>query len=162
SGPDVRLGVCFVDLDAFKAVNDSLGHSIGDQLLIAAGARLGRFAAEFGHLVARLGGDEFVVLVENTTCVDDAVKVADRVMALLGEPFRIECHDLPISASVGVVERSVAGTDPNDLMRAADITLHWAKADGKARWRVFDPERNAREVARYTLAAAMPGALERG
>ncbi|WP_452094433.1 putative bifunctional diguanylate cyclase/phosphodiesterase [Dactylosporangium darangshiense] len=139
-----------------------MGHYIGDQLLAAAGARLARFAAEFGHLVARLGGDEFVVLVEDTNCVEDAIKVADRVMALLCEPFRIECRDLAMSASVGVVERTVADTDPSDLMRAADITLHWAKADGKARWRVFDPKRNARDIARYTLAAAMPGALERG
>src|SRR6266545_2718525 len=130
SAGDARLGVCFVDLDAFKAVNDSLGHRVGDQLLVAAAARLGALAGEFGHLVARFGGDEFVILVEETTGAEDAIPVA--------------------------------GTDATDVMRAADITLHWAKADGKARWRVFDPERNAHEVVRYTLAAAMPGALERG
>jgi diguanylate cyclase (GGDEF)-like protein len=160
--PGARLGVCFVDLDAFKAVNDRLGHRVGDQLLIAVAARLGDIASEFGHLVARLGGDEFVVLIENTTCAEDAVKVADRVMAALGEPFRVDGHDLRISASIGIVERPVAGTEPTDVMRAADITLHWAKADGKARWRVFDPDRNAREVARYALVAAMPAALDRG
>jgi diguanylate cyclase (GGDEF)-like protein len=159
--PGARLGVCFVDLDSFKAVNDSLGHRVGDQLLVAAAGRLAGLAGELGHLVARLGGDEFVMLVEDTTCTEDAVKVADRVLAVLGEPFRVDDHDLPITASIGIVERAVAGTDPTDLMRAADITLHWAKADGKARWRVFDVERNAREVARYTLAAAMPGALDR-
>jgi diguanylate cyclase len=154
--------VCFIDLDSFKAVNDRLGHRVGDQLLTAVAERLGKVTDEFGHLVARLGGDEFVVLIENTTCLEDAVKVADRVLAVLDEPFRIEGHDLPISASIGIVERPVAGTDPTDMMRAADITLHWAKADGKARWRGFDPDRNAREVARYTLAAAMPRALDRG
>ncbi len=162
SAGDARLGVCFVDLDAFKAVNDSLGHRVGDQLLVAAAARLGALAGEFGHLVARFGGDEFVILVEETTGAEDAIKVADRVIAAFGEPFRVEGHDLPVSASIGIVERPVAGTDATDVMRAADITLHWAKADGKARWRVFDPERNAHEVVRYTLAAAMPGALERG
>jgi diguanylate cyclase (GGDEF)-like protein len=162
SQPDARLGVCFIDLDAFKAVNDSLGHRVGDQLLIAAAARLARLAGAAGHLVARLGGDEFVILSENTTGPEEAIKVADRVIAALAEPFRVDGHDLPVTASIGIVERSVAGTDPTDVMRAADITLHWAKADGKARWRVFDPERNAREVARYTLAAAMPGALDRG
>jgi diguanylate cyclase (GGDEF)-like protein len=156
-----RLAVCFVDLDSFKAVNDSLGHRVGDQLLVAAANRLAGLAGEWGHVVARLSGDEFVILLENTTGTEDAVKVADRVIAMLAEPFRIDHHVLPITASIGIVERAVAGTDPTDLMRAADITLHWAKADGKARWRVFDADRNAREVARYTLAAAMPAALER-
>jgi diguanylate cyclase (GGDEF)-like protein len=157
-----RIGVCFVDLDAFKAVNDSLGHRVGDMLLVAAAARLARLGGDCGHLVARFGGDEFVILIEGTTCLEDAVKVADRVLAALGEPFRVDDHDLPITASIGIVERAVFGTDPTDIMRAADMTLHWAKADGKARWRAFDPQRNTREVARYTLAAAMPAALDRG
>ncbi|OLB66562.1 MAG: GGDEF-domain containing protein [Actinobacteria bacterium 13_2_20CM_2_72_6] len=159
--PGARLAVCFLDLDSFKAVNDSLGHRVGDQLLVAAAGRLAELAGELGHLVARLGGDEFVVLIEDPASTEEAVKVADRVLAVLGEPFRINHHDLPVTASIGIVERAVGGTDPTDLMRAADITLHWAKADGKARWRVFDAERNAREVARYTLAAALPGALDR-
>ena len=159
--PGQRLGVCFVDLDRFKAVNDSLGHRLGDQLLIAAARRLGDITSESNMLVARLGGDEFVILVENTTCAEDAVKVADRILAILVEPFHIDGHDLRITASVGIVERLLADTDPTDVMRAADITLHWAKADGKARWTVFDADRNDREVARYTLAAAMPGAVER-
>ena len=160
--PGARLGVCFVDLDAFKAVNDSLGHRIGDELLKVVAQRLARLAAEPGCLVARLGGDEFVVLLQETEGPEDAIEVADRVLGVLGEECHIDGHDLPVSASIGIVEREVAGTDPTDVMRAADITLHWAKADGKARWRVFDPVRNAREVARYTLVAAMPGALERG
>jgi diguanylate cyclase (GGDEF)-like protein len=162
AAPGARLGVCFVDLDAFKAVNDSLGHRVGDQLLVAVADRLAGLAGESGHLVARLGGDEFVMLLENTVSAEDAVKAADRILAVLGEEFHVDGHDLPISASIGIIERPVAGTDPTDVMRAADITLNWAKADGKARWRVFDADRNAREVARYTLAAAMPGALERG
>jgi diguanylate cyclase (GGDEF)-like protein len=161
-GSPERVAVCFIDLDAFKAVNDSLGHRIGDQLLIQVGERLSQLVAELGHLVARLGGDEFVVLVEGTTGSEDAIKVADLVLAVLGEPFLIDGRHLRVTASIGIVERAVAETDPTDVMRAADITLHWAKADGKARWAVFDSERNAREVARYTLAAEMPAALERG
>jgi diguanylate cyclase (GGDEF)-like protein len=159
--PDARLAVCFLDLDSFKAVNDSLGHRVGDELLIAAAGRLAGIVHEFGHLVARIGGDEFVILLENTTGPEDAIKVADRVLAVFGEAFHIDGHDLPMSASIGIVERLVAGTDATDVMRAADITLHWAKADGKARWRVFDQDRNALEVARYTLVAAMPAALDR-
>jgi diguanylate cyclase (GGDEF)-like protein len=159
--PGVRLGVCFLDLDGFKAVNDSFGHYVGDQMLIAVADRLARIAAESGHLIARLGGDEFVILVEDTTCADDAVKVADRALTALGEPLLLDGRRLPVSASIGVVERLAARTDPADLMRAADITLYWAKATGKARWALFDPKRNAREVARYRLSAALPAALDR-
>jgi diguanylate cyclase (GGDEF)-like protein len=158
---DERLGVCFVDLDGFKAVNDRLGHQIGDQLLVAVANRLETNIVESGRMLARLGGDEFVILVEHTTCMDDAVKVADQVLATLAEPFHVGGNVLRVSASVGVVERPVAGADPTDVMRAADITMHWAKADGKARWATFDAGRDTREVARYTLAAAMPEALKR-
>src|SRR6266508_2691544 len=118
-------------------------------------------AAELGHLIARLGGDEFVVLVEHTSCPDDAVKVADRVLTELGEPIHVDGRRLSISASIGIVERLVAATNPADLMRAADITLYWAKANGKARWALFDPRRSARDIARYKLAAALPAALDR-
>jgi EAL domain-containing protein (putative c-di-GMP-specific phosphodiesterase class I) len=75
---------------------------------------------------------------------------------------RIGGHDLTVSASIGIVERVVAGSGPADVMQAADITLYWAKSDGKGRWALFDLDRNAHEVARYTLSAAMPAALERG
>jgi diguanylate cyclase (GGDEF)-like protein len=151
-----------VDLDAFKAVNDSLGHRVGDQLLVAVAERLANLAADLGHLVARLGGDEFVVFIDDPATPEDAIKVADRILATLGDPFRIDGRDLRITASIGIVERPLAETDPTDVMRAADITLHWAKSEGKARYAVFDPDRNAREVARYTLAAAMPAALDHG
>jgi diguanylate cyclase (GGDEF)-like protein len=154
-----RIGVCLIDLDSFKAINDSFGHPVGDQLLVAVADRLRTLAAEHGHLVARLGGDEFAILVEGTTCADDATKVADKALAVLAEPVRIDGQELPVSASIGVVERPVAGIDPTDVMRAADITLHWAKADGKARWTLFDPQRNGMQVARYRLAAALPNAL---
>src|SRR5262249_21033729 len=143
------------------AVTAGLGRPVGDQWLVAVAGRLGGIAAESGHLIARLGGDEFVILVKDTTCADDAVKVADRTLTALGEPLLVDGHRLSISASIGIVERPAAGTDPADLMRAADITLYWAKANGRARWALFDPNRNAREVARYKLSAALPAALDR-
>jgi diguanylate cyclase (GGDEF)-like protein len=156
-----RLGVCFVDLDSFKTINDSFGHHVGDQLLVAITDRLRRLATEAGHLIARLGGDEFVILVEDTTCADDVIKVAEQILATMGEPVCVDGHQLSVSASIGVVERPVSGTGPTDLMRAADITLYWAKSNGKGRWALFDPERNQREVARYALSTAMPAALDR-
>jgi diguanylate cyclase (GGDEF)-like protein len=162
AAPGMRIGLCFIDLDAFKVVNDSLGHHVGDKLLVAVAERLNGLAAESSQVAARFGGDEFVLLVEGSAGTEDAVKTADRAMALFAEPFHVDGHDLSMTASIGIVERAIDETDTTELLRAADMTLHWAKTDGKARWTVFDQERNIREVARYTLAAAMPGALDRG
>ncbi|MGC4805705.1 putative bifunctional diguanylate cyclase/phosphodiesterase [Micromonospora sp. DT233] len=155
-----RVGVCSLDLDRFRVVNDSLGHHVGDQLLISVADRLRRALGE--HLVARLGGDEFVVLVERTAGTDEVAKVAEAALAVLGEPCLIDGHELTVTASVGIVERPVAGTSPAELMRAADAALHWAKAAGGSRWSLFDVERNRKELARYALSAAIPAAIERG
>ncbi|WP_309109774.1 EAL domain-containing protein [Saccharothrix sp.] len=156
-----RAGLCYLDLDGFKVINDSLGHDIGDQLLVEVGRRLDHSVSGEGKLVARMGGDEFVILVEGSADTQDIVDVADRVLRELESPIRIGGHELTVSASIGIVERALSGTTAADLMRDADITLYWAKADGKSRWALYDPERNAREVARFTLSATMPAALER-
>lgn len=156
-----RVAVCVLGLDQFHTVNDSLGHAVGDQLLIAVGERLRSLAAARGYVVARLEGDEFALLLTDTTCPDDAAKVADRALDALRPAIFIDGIELPAPASAGVVERPVAGTDAADLLRAADITLHWAKADGRDRWCMFDDERNSRDIARYQLSAALPAALRR-
>ncbi|MPZ28028.1 MAG: EAL domain-containing protein [Micromonosporaceae bacterium] len=155
-----RLGVCFVDLDGFKIVNDTLGHQVGDLLLVEVAGRLRRHLP--GQLVARLGGDEFVILIEDTTDTDHAVTVARTALAAISEPANVDGHQLAISGSIGIVERELGMTSPSEVMRAADVTLQWAKQAGKGRWAVFDPVRNERELAQHTLAAAIPGALDRG
>jgi diguanylate cyclase (GGDEF)-like protein/PAS domain S-box-containing protein len=160
--PGARLALCYLDLDGFKVVNDSLGHDVGDQLLVAVADRLDRCVSGAGHLVARMGGDEFVILLEGTAGTEEAVAMADAVLETLDAPVQIGGHDLAVSASIGIVEREVAGSSPADVIQAADITLYWAKSDGKGRWALFDSDRNASEIARYSLAAAMPAALERG
>src|SRR5690606_29851302 len=160
--PGERVGLCFIDLDFFKSVNDNLGHHMGDRLLVAVAGRLTRLATQINQFAARLAGDEFLLLLQGTTGTDDAVKVADLVMAALAEPMRIEGRELSLTASIGIVERPVAEADAGELMRAADMTLHWAKSDGRARLAIYDPQRNAREMARYALATDMPGGLERG
>ncbi|HEY2762501.1 MAG TPA: EAL domain-containing protein [Pseudonocardiaceae bacterium] len=157
-----RVGVCYLDLDGFKVINDSLGHDIGDQLLVAVAQRLHDCAQGGGWLAARMGGDEFVVLVQDSAGTDEAIAVADTVLKALAEPVLIAGHELTVTASIGVVEREVAGTSPAEVMQAADITLYWAKGEGRGRWALYDPERNARQVARFTLAATMPKALEHG
>jgi diguanylate cyclase (GGDEF)-like protein len=162
AAPDSRLAVCCVDLDRFGAVNDSLGHGVGDRLLIAAADRLRRLAAASGHLVARFDGDHFAILLEHTTCAEDAIKVADRALAVLAEPFALDGTELPMTASAGIVERAAAADDTADMIRAAQIALHWAKADGRGCWRLFEPGRSAQDTARYRLSAAMPAALRRG
>jgi diguanylate cyclase (GGDEF)-like protein len=157
-----RVALCFIDLDSFQTVNDSLGHQVGDRLLIAVAKRLGRLAKELDHIAARFSADEFVLLMVGTCGAEDAVKAADQVMAALVEPFHVDGHELTLTASIGIVESALGDTDAADLLRAADMTLHWAKTDGRARLTLFNAERNAREVERYTRAAQMPGALNRG
>ena len=157
-----RIGLCYLDLDGFKVINDSLGHHLGDKLLGAVASRLDRCVSGPDRLVARIGGDEFVILVERTGGTQEVIDVADRVLAALVLPIRIGGHELTVTGSIGVVERAIVGTAPADLMRDADITLYWAKGDGKGRWSLFDPDRTAREVARFTLSATMPAALDRG
>ncbi len=153
-----RVGVCFLDLDGFKAVNDSLGHDVGDELLKAVAGRLADCVRD-GELVARMGGDEFVVLVEDTCGVDRLVTLADTVLAALTPPLQLAGQELSVTASIGIVEQAVADTTASELMRAADITLYTAKADGRGRWAVHDPSRDEAETARFTLSAALPGAI---
>ncbi|GGM91218.1 putative bifunctional diguanylate cyclase/phosphodiesterase [Streptomyces fuscichromogenes] len=163
-----RIGLCYLDLDGFKAVNDTLGHRVGDRLLAAVAERLTRVADEAGFartgapLVARLGGDEFALLVEDSTGTEQLADLAESALAALQAPFDLAGQRLSLSASIGVVERHAAGTTATGLMQAADTTLHWAKADGKSRWTLFDPERNAHLVTRQALSSTLRPAIERG
>ncbi|MFD5078328.1 putative bifunctional diguanylate cyclase/phosphodiesterase [Streptomyces sp. NPDC058371] len=163
-----RIGLCYLDLDGFKAVNDTLGHRVGDRLLSAVAERLTRCADQAGHargaapLVARLGGDEFALLVEDSTGTDQLADLAESVLRSLQAPFDLSGQRLSVSASIGVVERHAAGTTATGLMQAADTTLYWAKADGKARWTLFDPERNAHRMTRQALSSTLRPAVERG
>ncbi|MFE0137295.1 putative bifunctional diguanylate cyclase/phosphodiesterase, partial [Streptomyces sp. NPDC059037] len=163
-----RIGLCYLDLDGFKAVNDTLGHRVGDRLLAAVAERLTRCADDAGYgrtaapLVARLGGDEFALLVEDSTGTDQLADLADAALKALQAPFDLSGQRLSVSASIGVVERRATGTTATCLMQAADTTLYWAKADGKARWTLFDPERNAHRMTRQALASSLRPAVDRG
>ncbi|MFF4400246.1 putative bifunctional diguanylate cyclase/phosphodiesterase [Streptomyces sp. NPDC001480] len=163
-----RIGLCYLDVDGFKAVNDTLGHRVGDRLLAAVAERLTRVADEAGYarsgtpLVARLGGDEFALLVEDSTGTEQLAELAEAALAALQVPFDLAGQRLSLSASIGVVERHAAGTTATGLMQAADTTLYWAKADGKARWTLFDPERNAHRMTRQALSSTLRHAIDRG
>ncbi|MGX1244210.1 diguanylate cyclase (GGDEF)-like protein [Streptomyces pseudovenezuelae] len=163
-----RIGLCYLDLDGFQAVNDTLGHRVGDRLLAAVAERLTRCADEAGQgratapLVARLGGDEFALLVEDSTGTEQLADLAESLLKAIQAPFDLSGHRMSVSASIGVVERRAQGTSATGLMQAADTTLYWAKADGRDRWTLFDPERNAHRMTRQALASTLRPAIERG
>jgi diguanylate cyclase (GGDEF)-like protein len=154
-----RLGICMINLDRFKMVNDSLGHDKGDDLLRAVVRRLRPMADQAGHFLAHLGADEFVLVVEHTDGTDAVAKVADLALRTLREPFAIDGHQLPVSASAAIVEFAAAGTTSAELLRIADITLGWAKAHHRGRWATFDRDRYHDEMQRHTLTADMLAAL---
>ncbi|GAA4999341.1 hypothetical protein GCM10025734_33740 [Kitasatospora paranensis] len=158
-----RIGLCYLDLDSFAAINETLGHHVGDQLLVAVAARLEKdFGQDEDRLVARLGGDEFAVLVTGSQGADQLTSLAARLVESLERPFEAGGHHLVVTASVGVVERPVGGTSPTDLLKDADSTLYWSKADGRARWTLYDPARGAHQLTTQRLATALRPALERG
>ena len=157
-----RVGLCCLDIDNFAAVNDVLGHQVGDQLLSEIAGRLKAIVARPDDLVARLDSDRFALLVSHTTCSDDAVKIADLAQSTLAVPFYLAGTEVPITASMGVAEGPVAGGHTaTELIRSSEIALHWAKADGKAATRLFDPDRSEADASRYRLSAALPAAVRR-
>ena len=139
---DYWFAVLFLDLDRFKIVNDSLGHSAGDQLLIAAAQKLGS-SLRPGDTVARLGGDEFAILLDDINDVADATSVANRIQHLFTAPTIIEGHEVFTSASIGIALISRNHERPSDVLRDADTAMYRAKAAGKAQYAIFDAEMHA-------------------
>jgi diguanylate cyclase (GGDEF)-like protein/PAS domain S-box-containing protein len=135
--PD-SLAVLFLDLDDFKKVNDTLGHDVGDQVLVEVGRRLAS-CVRSADTVARLAGDEFTILLEHMGERKDAVSVANRIEEGLKEPFRLDDHEIVLSASIGVVPEAPAGLGPRDLLKAADDAMYEAKRKGKNRYEVYEP-----------------------
>jgi diguanylate cyclase (GGDEF)-like protein len=162
AGRHKRFGLCVIDLDNFPAITDSLGPRVGDLLLTAVAACLAGFAAEHGCLLARLDSAQFALLVEDTAGCDDAVKLADRALALLNRVFTVDGQDLPVRASAGILERATVGAEPVEALRSASSALHWAQHDGGGHWALFDHDRNAAQARRYQVSAAILPALARG
>ena len=146
--PNYQVSVLFIDLDRFKVVNDSLGHFIGDQLLIGIAERLSECLRP-DDIVARLGGDEFTILVEGEYEIKEVVGIAERLQEKFTMPFDLNGNEIYSSASIGILHRSEKHLAPEDMMRDADTAMYQAKRGGKARHEVFD--QNMHEVVKATL-----------
>lgn len=155
-----RFAVLFIDLDNFKYVNDTLGHSIGDQLLIQVAHLLQKTVAET-DAVARLGGDEFTVLLENVSYWQEVLQVVDRIQKQLQAPFQLGCHQAFTSASLGIVFGNASYLEVADILRDADIAMYRAKANGKGRYEVFDQEMYAQTLRLVELETALRQAIVR-
>ncbi|MFI9239961.1 putative bifunctional diguanylate cyclase/phosphodiesterase [Streptomyces sp. NPDC053079] len=157
-----RFGLCYLDLDGFKSVNDSLGHTVGDRLLVAVADRLRACATAPHELVARLGGDEFVALTTGPGAADDVTALAGRMLAALAEPVRLDGRDLSVRASIGVVDGRGGQLGAAEVLRSADITMYRAKAAGGNRYELADADCDARVIARHSLTNCLPAALDNG
>src|SRR5581483_8736244 len=153
-----HLAVFFLDLDRFKDINDSLGHSTGDQLLKEAADRI-RHCVREGDTVARFGGDEFTLLVPNIDNVDDAAKIAQKIIETLKIPFFINDRELFVTTSVGVSIYPNDGADPETLVRNADTAMYRAKDQGRDNYQLYAPAMNARALERLALETMLRKAL---
>ena len=158
--PEECFGVLFLDLDNFKAINDSFGHVAGDELLLEVSRRLTGCLRSL-DMLARLGGDEFALLLENIREPSDAARVAERLQASLQTPITVGEDEAYTSVSLGIAVHSEADDHPQHLLRSADLALYRAKEQGRARFQVFDPRMHEEAVRRLRLETDLRRALER-
>ena len=158
--PDLSYAVLFVDLDQFKVVNDSLGHLVGDKLLIMVGKRL-EAALRSSDTVARFGGDEFGILLE-TSEPDASIRlVSKKILDVLKPAFRVESHEVYISASIGIVRKTAGYASAEEILRDADIAMYRAKEMGRHRSEVFDINMRNQAYTRLELENEMRAGLEK-
>jgi diguanylate cyclase (GGDEF)-like protein len=166
---DYLFAVMFLDLDGFKMINDSLGHVIGDQLLVGVANRLENCLRasdtvtriEKLFTIARLGGDEFTILLDQVKDPGDANLVAERLMSTLATPFILDGKKIFTSISIGIALSSIGYDNPEDLLRDADTAMYRAKSLGKARYAVFDLDMRASVIARLQLETDLRSGLQR-
>jgi diguanylate cyclase (GGDEF)-like protein/PAS domain S-box-containing protein len=155
-----QLAVLFVDVDRFKHINDSLGHLIGDQLLLSVAGRL--IASVRGSdTVSRQGGDEFVILLSTISHAEDAALSAKKILTALGRPYRIKEHNLQITVSMGIGVYPDDGTDAETLIKNADIAMLNAKNNGRNNYQFFRPDMNEHALERQSLESGLRHALAR-
>lgn len=158
---DPALAVMFVDLDDFKAVNDSLGHGAGDEILVKVAERLGRTLRD-SDTAARMGGDEFAVLIEDAREPHSPGYVGERLLKALRDRFEINGQSVRLSGSVGIAVYQGPENSADELLRHADVAMYAAKQQGKDRLTVFQPELHHATIDRHQLRAEMHDSFERG
>jgi len=154
------FSVFFIDIDHFKNVNDSMGHPVGDKLLLAFSARVQKCLRQSDTL-ARLGGDEFAILLENSTEKESALRDAQRILESLRVPYQLAGTDFYISASIGIVLNTQEYQQADDVLRDADIAMYRAKALGKARYEIFTPDLRDEAASKLALDSQLRNAIER-
>ncbi len=158
---DRQAGLLLLDLDQFKDINDMLGHTAGDELLVEVARRLDA-CVRASDTVARLGGDEFALILTEMRRPEDAAAVARKAMEVLAKPFRLDGQEMHATTSLGIAIGPVDGEDPSQLLRAADMALYRAKAEGRNAFRFYAAEMSAQVEARKELEGDLRRALERG
>jgi diguanylate cyclase (GGDEF)-like protein/PAS domain S-box-containing protein len=159
--PDYQFAVLYLDFDRFKLINDSLGHNIGDLLLVASARRMEN-AVRAIDTAARFGGDEFVILLDDIHDHHDALRVTERIQQELGVVFHLEGYQIYNSASVGIVFSQADYERPDDVLRDADIAMYHAKLQGRARYAIFDTTMRERTHTRLEIETDLRQALGRG
>ncbi len=157
---DYLFAVLFLDLDRFKIINDSLGHFVGDQVLITIGTRLAKLLRP-GDTVARLGGDEFAILLAGIDDGEAAIHIAQRIQSKLPEPLRVAEQEVFSTASIGIVISSAEYQDPDRIVRNADLAMYQAKANGKARYEIFDTVMHEATIRHMQMENDLHRALQR-
>lgn len=154
------FSVLFLDLDRFKVVNDSLGHLVGDQLLIAVAGKL-QTCLRPGDTIARLGGDEFTILLEDIQSNNEAIHVAERIQRELAQPFELEDRSVFVSASIGIAPGTTGYERPEEVLRDADTAMYYAKSLGGSNHQVFDRSMHVRAVKLMQMHNDLRAAIER-
>ena len=152
------VAVLFLDLDGFKAVNDTLGHSIGDLLLKSVATKL-RDILQRTDRIARLGGDEFAILQVSAPQPGSSIALAEKIIEIVGQPCSIDGHDVTVGASIGIAVAHPGDINTETFLKSADLAMYSAKSDGRGTYRMFDPEMDAIVQARRGLERDMRTAL---
>ncbi|HSD38610.1 MAG TPA: EAL domain-containing protein [Rhodocyclaceae bacterium] len=155
-----QVAVLFIDLDRFKIINDTLGHSVGDGLLKTVAERLKR-AVRASDTVSRLGGDEFIVMLYKVRAIEDAERVAEHILGVLAPTARVEGHELAITPSIGIAAYPENGADAEELIRNADVAMYHAKAQGRNNYQLYEPAMSETAVESLSLEHALRCAADR-